>query len=98
LLPGDDLQRSLTIEQTGAAVSDATDRPVGTREGLLTPRRIAAGVLALIALAFVLQNRDDVTLQFLGFRVTSTLWFASFGLLVTGVLIGVLWTSRRKGP
>lgn len=87
----------MAIEETGAAVSGATDRPVGTKDGLLTPRRIAAGVLALIALAFVLQNRDEVTLQFLGVRVTATLWFASLSLLVTGVLIGVLWTSRRKG-
>jgi uncharacterized integral membrane protein len=79
-------------------MSDATDRPVRRKSGPLTPQRITAGVLTLIALAFVLQNRDDVTLQFVGFQVTATLWFASLALLVTGVLIGVLWTSRRKGP
>ncbi len=78
-------------------MSHATDRPVGTKWNILTPKRITAGVLALIALAFVLQNRDDVTLQFLGIQVTATLWFASLALLVTGVLIGVLWTSRRQG-
>lgn len=79
-------------------MSGTTDRPVRSKSGLLTPQRIAAGVLTLIALAFVLQNRDDVTLQFVGFQVTATLWFASLALLVTGMLIGVLWTSRRKGP
>jgi uncharacterized integral membrane protein len=79
-------------------MTDTTDRPVGTKRNLLTPRRITAGVLALLALGFVLQNRDDVTLQFLGIQVTATLWFASLALLVTGVLIGVLWTSRRTAP
>jgi uncharacterized integral membrane protein len=64
-------------------------------DGFMTPRRIAAGVLALTALIFVLQNRDDVTLQFLFFRISAALWFASLALLVTGVLIGVLWTTRR---
>ncbi len=72
------------------------DRPVGTKRDLLTPQRITAGVLTLVALLFVLQNRDDVTLQFLGLQITATLWFASLALIVTGVLIGVLWTSRRK--
>jgi lipopolysaccharide assembly protein A len=79
-------------------MSDATDRPVRRKSGFLTPQRITAGVLTLIALVFVLQNRDDVTLQFVGFQITATLWFASLALLVTGVLIGVLWTSRRQGP
>jgi lipopolysaccharide assembly protein A len=69
------------------------DRPrTGAR---LTPQRISAGILTVLALTFVLQNRDDVTLQFLGIRLTATLWFASLALLVVGVLIGVLWTSRR---
>jgi uncharacterized integral membrane protein len=45
---------------------------------------------------FVLQNRDDVTLQFFFFRISAALWFTSLALLVTGVLIGVLWTTRRK--
>ncbi len=62
----------------------------------MTPRRIAAGILALTALVFVLQNRDDVTLQFLFIRISAALWFASLALLVTGVLIGVLWTTRRR--
>jgi len=79
-------------------MSDATDRPVRRKSDVLTPQRITAALLTLIALVFVLQNRDEVTLQFVGFQVTATLWFASLALLVTGVLIGVLWTSRRQGP
>lgn len=77
-------------------MASAPQRSRGDEQGLLTPRRISALVLAAIALVFVLQNLDDVTLQFLGIRVTATLWFASLALLVVGVLIGVLWTSRRR--
>jgi lipopolysaccharide assembly protein A len=78
-------------------VSVATDRPTRA-SGRFTPRRITAGVLGLIALVFVLQNRDDVTLQFLGITITAALWFAFVALLATGVLIGVLWTWRRNTP
>ena len=76
-------------------MTDVTHRRASTG-GRLTPQRISAGILAVLALTFVLQNRDEVTLQFLGLRVTATLWFASLALLVVGVLIGVLWTSRRR--
>lgn len=77
-------------------MASTPQRSQGEEQGLLTPRRISALVLAAIALIFVLQNRTDVTLQFLGIRVTATLWFASLTLLIVGVLIGVLWTSRRR--
>jgi uncharacterized integral membrane protein len=76
-------------------VAQVTERRRQRTGVLMTPQRISAGILAVLALTFVLQNRDDVTLQFLGVRLTATLWFASLALLVVGVLIGVLWTSRR---
>ncbi len=76
-----------------AQVPDQRGRALGD---FLTPQRVVAGILLVLALTFVLQNRDDVTLQFIGFQVTATLWFASLSLLLSGVLIGVLWTSRRK--
>ena len=77
-------------------MTDVTDRSRTSTGGLLTPQRVSAAILAVVALTFVLQNRAEVTLQFLGLRVTATLWFASLALLVVGVLIGVLWTSRRR--
>ena len=76
-------------------MSDAPDRTGAAGKDLLTPRRITAAVLAAVALVFVLQNRDEVTLQFLGIRLSATLWFASLVLLVVGIAIGALWTSRR---
>jgi lipopolysaccharide assembly protein A len=77
-------------------VPEVRDERRGATGSFLTPQRISAGILAILALIFVLQNRDDVTMQFLGIQVTATLWFASLALLVVGVLIGVLWTTRRK--
>ena len=76
-----------------AQVPDQRGRALGD---FLTPQRVVAGILLVLALTFVLQNRDDVTLQFLGIQLTATLWFASLALVVAGILIGVLWTSRRK--
>jgi lipopolysaccharide assembly protein A len=77
-------------------VTEMTDRRRTSAGSLLTPQRVTAGVLAVVALVFVLQNRAEVTLQFLGIRVTATLWLASLALLVVGILIGALWTSRSR--
>ena len=80
-----------------AQVPDQRRETAGDTTGsFVTPQRVVAGILAVLALTFVLQNRDDVTLQFIGIQVTATLWFASLALLLSGILIGVLWTSRRK--
>lgn len=77
-------------------MAEMTDRRRTSTGSLLTPQRISAGVLAVLAVLFVLQNRAEVTLQFLGIRVTATLWLASLALLVVGILIGALWTSRSR--
>jgi uncharacterized integral membrane protein len=72
---------------------------VGTRrsrwDGLFTPRRVVAVGLAALGLLFILQNRDDTSLQLLGFQVTGPQWLASLALLVTGIAIGVLMATRR---
>jgi uncharacterized integral membrane protein len=70
-------------------------QPVDRTDGL-TPRRIIAVVLLFLAVLFVVQNRDDVTLQFLGVAVTARLWLTSTVLLLLGVAIGVLGSSRRS--
>jgi uncharacterized integral membrane protein len=76
--------------------------PVDTRrsrsDGLFTPRRIVAVGLAALGLLFILQNRDDTSLQLLGFQVTGPQWLASLALLATGVAIGVLVATRRPRP
>jgi uncharacterized integral membrane protein len=70
---------------TGRSPSDA----------LFTPRRVVAVGLAALGLLFILQNRDDVSLQLLGFRITGPQWLASLALLATGIAIGVLVATRR---
>ena len=76
-----------------------TVEPADTRgaswTGLFTPRRIVALGLALLGLIFILQNRDDASLQLLGFQVTGPQWLASLTLLATGIAIGVLLGTRR---
>ncbi len=63
-----------------------------------TPRRIVAAALTVLVLAFVLQNRGDVTLQLLGIRISSPVWFAAIVMLGLGMAIGVLVSDRRRQP
>jgi uncharacterized integral membrane protein len=62
---------------------------------LFTPRRVVAAGLAALGLLFILQNRDDTSLQLLGFQITGPQWLASLALLATGIAIGVLVGTRR---
>lgn len=62
----------------------------------LTPRRVVALVLTVVAVLFVFLNRDDVTLNLLGIRVTGPLWLSSLVLLLVGIVIGYLLTARRR--
>ena len=52
-------------------------------EGGLSPTLIAGIVIALAALDFIVQNRQDITIHFLLFTVSSKVWTA---LVVTSVL------------
>jgi uncharacterized integral membrane protein len=54
-----------------------------TKRGGLSPAFIAAAVLALALLDFVLQNTDDVRVHFLFFSTDKPLWLL---LLITSAL------------
>lgn len=54
--------------------------------------------LAALGLIFILQNRDDASLQLLGFKITGPQWLASLALLATGIVIGVLVGTHRPKP
>ena len=56
---------------------------IKSAEGGLSPALIAGIVIALAAIDFVAQNRQDLTIHFLFFTVESKVWTA---LLVTSVL------------
>ena len=59
------------------------DERKGLDERRLSPALIGGIVLALAAIAFVAQNRDEVTIHFLFFDIESRIWTL---LLVTSVL------------
>lgn len=78
--------------------AEPTDTRTPSSFNLFTPRRVLAIGLAAIGLLFVLQNRDDASLQLLGFQVTGPQWLASLALLAIGIAIGVLLATRRPRP
>lgn len=88
----------LVILRTTPEVTMSVE-PVDTRSspwnGLLTPRRVVAVALAALGLIFILQNRDDISLQLLGFQVIGPQWLALLALLAIGIAIGVLVGTRR---
>ena len=55
----------------------------GASQGGLSPALIAGIVLALAALDFIVQNRDDVPIHFLFFETDKPLWAL---LVITSVL------------
>ncbi len=71
--------------------------PAGGRASSpLTPRRIAALVLALAAAVLVWQNRADTTLTVFGVSVTAPLWLFTLAMLAVGILIGALLSRRGR--
>lgn len=60
-----------------------------------TPRQILAVLLTVLAVVFVLQNTERVSLTLLFFDVVLPLWVATVSLLAIGVAIGWLISSRR---
>lgn len=68
-----------------------------TGSGLLTPARIAAGILVVLAVVFIVQNRDSTVITLLWVQVTSPLWFTLTVMFLVGWLTGVLmFRSRSK--
>ena len=80
------------------------ERTAGTGSGPQSSR-LSIGIIATVAgggllLAFVLQNRDDVTLNFLFWSFTVPLWLFTIVVAVLGSIvwigIGVLRRHRRR--
>lgn len=78
------------------------DEPAG---GRTTPgwgarlRRVPVRVwvalaLGALAIAFIAQNRDRVTIDLAGYSVSAPLWLLSGTLLALGILIGALLSRR----
>jgi uncharacterized integral membrane protein len=70
----------------------------GGRLGAVPPRVWLALVLLVLAVAFILQNRQDAVIRLFTIAVTAPLWVALVACTVVGILIGALAGSRsRKG-
>ena len=61
-------------------------------------KMIAAGVVAVLALIFILQNTEKRSIQFLFFDWTVGTWFALLVTFVLGMLVGWLlaWFIRSR--
>lgn len=64
----------------------------------LTPERIVALILTVLAVAFVLQNRASTTIQVFWIEVSTPLWFTLLTVFVVGWVVGVLMGKRRAAP
>jgi uncharacterized integral membrane protein len=65
----------------------------------VSPRLVTFLLIALIAVVFILQNREPTTIHFLFFDVTTRVWFAIVIALVLGVLLDrlfIAWWRRRR--
>jgi uncharacterized integral membrane protein len=68
--------------------------PVRSRRRI-TPRRIAALVIAAATVIFVVQNRNVVQVQLFTLTLTASLWLLLVVMAGLGVLIGLLLSRRR---
>jgi uncharacterized integral membrane protein len=68
----------------------------GGEKAGVTPKQIAAGVLALALLVFVLQNTDSTSITLLVLDVTFPLWLVLSAAIAVSVGIGYLLGSRRR--
>ena len=62
-------------------------------------RLIIFGVVAIAAIIFVAQNREEVTIHFLFIDVTARVWIGFVICLALGALLGALvgrWWRRRQ--
>lgn len=62
----------------------------------LSARQTLAAVVAVVALVFILQNTDEVTVDAFTVTLTAPLWLVLGGLFVLGVLVGMLLQRRRS--
>ncbi|AUS81667.1 DUF1049 domain-containing protein [Actinoalloteichus sp. AHMU CJ021] len=58
-------------------------------------RLVVGLLLGVLAVVFIVQNRDEVAIRLLVPVVDLPLWTALAGVLVLGMLIGALWVYRR---
>jgi uncharacterized integral membrane protein len=64
----------------------------------LSPRTIAAIVIAVLVLVFIIANRDSTEISFVLFRARMSLWVALTLAAVAGFGAGFLFSRKRYRP
>ena len=67
----------------------------GRRLPAITPGQLLAGVLVVLAVVFIVQNRDRVRINFFTIDVSAPVWLMLTVMVLVGVLIGALIRRRR---
>jgi uncharacterized integral membrane protein len=70
--------------------------PAGSSQSHLTPHRITALALTLLALVFIFQNNQPTEIRVLIPVVTMPLWAALAGMLIVGAAIGYALNWRQR--
>lgn len=61
----------------------------------VSPRQWAGLIIAILAVVFVLMNRDEIPINLFGVQVTGPAWVLLLLVFLIGWLVGVL-TNRRS--
>ena len=61
----------------------------------VSPAQWAGLVIAVLAIVFVLINRDDIPVNLFGLTISGPAWLILLLVFIVGWLVGVL-TSRRR--
>ena len=63
-----------------------------------SPKQIGGGILALVAVIFVLQNTQRVSIHLLGFTVQAQLWIVLLAMILIGAAAATLlrWHGGRR--
>ncbi|MET8131506.1 MULTISPECIES: DUF1049 domain-containing protein [unclassified Streptomyces] len=76
--------------------SAGTSGGKGTREGPLTPARVAVLVLAVLALIFIFENTRSTSIRLLIPEVIMPLWVALLATGLIGLVCGAYAARRRR--
>lgn len=61
----------------------------------ISPGQWAGLIVAILAIVFVLMNRDEIPINLFGVRITGPAWVVLLLVFLSGWLVGVLPKRRR---